>query len=284
MPARRERVYGQEMTREERPARFKLGLSLWAAGMLGVVAFLFLELPVMLAQHPPRHPMTLPMWAVSVLMCVQSGFVGRGFVWLGAHVSGRVGLRAPTFEAMAKGSGLGAALVPQLLPGIAGGILAAAVPWYFTSHGFILEIHRPTILAVAVLYGGITEEIMMRWGLMTLLVWVFWRLSKQSTVLRKRRCLDWHPVERSAFRRGAYSVGAHSQWTGDGSDGRRPHCRRHGFGSHHGLPFYRWGLEAAMMSTGYRMCSPTPLTRRHERSVAGDERCVNSRRLGGARL
>lgn len=35
----------------------------------------------------------------------------------------------------------------------------------------------------AMLYGGITEEILMRWGLMSLFVWVGWKLLKQGVAL-----------------------------------------------------------------------------------------------------
>lgn len=35
----------------------------------------------------------------------------------------------------------------------------------------------------AVLYGGITEEILMRWGLMSLLVWIAWKVLKQGMTL-----------------------------------------------------------------------------------------------------
>jgi hypothetical protein len=35
----------------------------------------------------------------------------------------------------------------------------------------------------AMLYGGITEEILMRWGLMSLLVWIAWKVLKQGITL-----------------------------------------------------------------------------------------------------
>jgi Type II CAAX prenyl endopeptidase Rce1-like len=35
----------------------------------------------------------------------------------------------------------------------------------------------------AMLYGGITEEILMRWGLMSLLVWIAWKVLKQGMTL-----------------------------------------------------------------------------------------------------
>jgi membrane protease YdiL (CAAX protease family) len=36
----------------------------------------------------------------------------------------------------------------------------------------------PLPLTARVLYGGIAEELMVRWGLMTLLVWAVWRLRR----------------------------------------------------------------------------------------------------------
>jgi Type II CAAX prenyl endopeptidase Rce1-like len=38
-------------------------------------------------------------------------------------------------------------------------------------------------LLTAMFYGGITEEILMRWGLMSLLVWIAWKGLKQSVTL-----------------------------------------------------------------------------------------------------
>ena len=36
-------------------------------------------------------------------------------------------------------------------------------------------------LAAKILYGGITEEVLMRWGLMTALIWLPWRVWQQKT-------------------------------------------------------------------------------------------------------
>lgn len=38
-------------------------------------------------------------------------------------------------------------------------------------------------LLTAIFYGGITEEILMRWGLMSLLVWIAWKVFKQGITL-----------------------------------------------------------------------------------------------------
>ena len=38
-------------------------------------------------------------------------------------------------------------------------------------------------LLTAMFYGGITEEILMRWGLMSLLIWIAWKGLKQGVTL-----------------------------------------------------------------------------------------------------
>ena len=39
-----------------------------------------------------------------------------------------------------------------------------------------VEINRLLPVPTRLLYGGITEELLLRWGVLTLLVWVAWRL------------------------------------------------------------------------------------------------------------
>ena len=162
-------------------SKWKLGGAMWIAGMIGVLAVMFIMLPVLISQHPPRSPLRVPVWVASLAASAQAGVLLALFVWCGAVFASRVGLRAPVFEALVTGRSLGAALRPQLLPGLLGGLTVAIIPWYFTSHGLIFEIHSPRSLLVAVLYGGITEEIFMRWSLMTLLVWSGWRFLQKSS-------------------------------------------------------------------------------------------------------
>jgi membrane protease YdiL (CAAX protease family) len=162
-------------------SKWKLGGAIWIAGMIGVLAVMFIMLPVLISQHPPRSPLRVPVWVASLAASAQAGVLLALFVWCGAVFASRVGLRAPVFEALVTGRSLGAALRPQLLPGLLGGLTVAIIPWHFTSHGLIFEIHSPRSLLAAVLYGGITEEIFMRWGLMTLLVWSGWRFLQKSS-------------------------------------------------------------------------------------------------------
>ena len=159
--------------------RWKVGLAIWVAGMIGVLPATFILLPFLISQQVHR-PTRLPIWVGSLTASVQTGLFLALLVWAGVALAPKVGLRAPTFAALATGHSVAKALRPQLLPGILGGLVVAVIPWYFTSRGLIVELHSPRFVTTAVLYGGITEEVMMRWGLMTLLVWSGWRWLQNS--------------------------------------------------------------------------------------------------------
>jgi len=155
--------------------------------MIGVVALSLTVLPQLLAKAPPQVPLNVAI-AGSML---QSAVLLAFAVWLGVTVSGQVGLRAPLVEASLAGSGAINALKRQVLPatavGIAVGILliylVGAAPAQLESVGTQIQIP----LAPKLLYGGITEEVIMRWGLMSLLVWLPWRfLQKRSGAPRSR--------------------------------------------------------------------------------------------------
>jgi len=156
------------------PLKWKLAVELWIAGMAGVLAMVVFVLPALLAQRPRRAPLPLPLWAACVISFAQAGLILALFVWAGGQLAPRIGLRAPVFEALAAGRSGMKSLSPQLVPGLLGGLAVAIVPWYFIAHNLIIPIHRPRELLAAVLYGGITEEIFMRWGLMTFLGWALW--------------------------------------------------------------------------------------------------------------
>ena len=232
-------------------SRWKLGIALWIAGMVGVLVMMVVFMPTFLAQHPPHHPTKPPMGMIITLSCVQTGLFLAGFVWCGAALAARVGLHAPAFEAFAAGRPIGAALLPQLLPGLIGGLVAAAIPWYFTSHGLIAEIHTPSALLMAVLYGGLTEEIMMRWGLMTLLVWLGWRLTGRAPQ-GPSPAVVWGAIIVSAILFGAGHLPMTSMLNGHLTGAMVGSVIVVGaaFGIVAGYLYRRWGLEAAMICHG----------------------------------
>lgn len=100
---------------------------------------------------------------------------------VGTVLAPRVGLGAPFFEALVAGDPLWPPLAPQLLPalaiGIVGGLIFVAAYYVY----FRPRLDAQTVQAMEglrnalgiwgrLLYGGIAEEVLTRWGLMTLLV------------------------------------------------------------------------------------------------------------------
>jgi len=103
-------------------------------------------------------------------------------VALGVWAAPRVGFDAPAMRAWAEGRPIWPALRSQLALALAGGI---AVALLLISFWLVVRAQRfaaPLLafelpLATKLLYGGIVEEILVRWGLMSLLVWIAWRIG-----------------------------------------------------------------------------------------------------------
>ena len=153
----------------------RLGLSLWLAGMLGAVGVTATVLPRLSAQ------MTLPapLWLISLASVFQSGLLVAVAVWAGVRLAPAVGLHAPAFEAFAERRPVAAALRPQWLPGLVGGVPGGLLLYgaFRFAPDFVRDLSEqfnPPLVA-RVLYGGITEEVLLRWGLMTALAWLAWR-------------------------------------------------------------------------------------------------------------
>ena len=111
-------------------------------------------------------------------------------VLVGVWLAERVGLHAPAAEAAARGDGFLAKLRPQILPGVLAGLASGVVivlSWVvakpFLTAEFIAraqEFNTFMPAATRLLYGGFTEELLLRWGVMTFLVWAAWRLLQKG--------------------------------------------------------------------------------------------------------
>ncbi len=136
-------------------------------------------IPQILATVPHR----LPTGIVVTLSMLQSGIFVALAVWAGVAMSPSLGLGAPVFEAALSGTGTWAALKTQLKPAVIAGLLAGFMLVYLQqiAPAELLGLAKTydISLAAKLLYGGITEEVLMRWGLMTLLIWLPWQLIQK---------------------------------------------------------------------------------------------------------
>jgi len=167
---------------------------LWLAGFAGILSFLFVDLSALIASIPQpagAEPVELPPPAIlKIVSLIQSTIIVTVAVLVGVWLAERVGLHAPAAEAVARRDNFFAALKPQIISGVLAGLVcgvAIVVIWviakpYLTSE-FITQAQRFNDLLPNItrfLYGGFTEELLLRWGLMTFLVWAIWRLLQKG--------------------------------------------------------------------------------------------------------
>ena len=161
--------------------RWRLGALLWLLGMPGVVAVVWALVPP-LAAHQALLP--LPLWAVVLLSGLQTAVLLALAVMAGVWLAPRVGLRAPAAASWVAGTPIAPALRAQVMPGALGGVAGAAWLWALSLMApAALQPSDPgsaVPLVVKLLYGGITEELLVRWGVMTLVLWAGWRVLQRG--------------------------------------------------------------------------------------------------------
>jgi len=155
----------------------------WRLSLLGAIGtFSLAWVPLERFGPPPFDPALLRVLAVlqpTVLMMLA--------VALGLWAAPRVGLDAPAVRSWAGRQPVWPALRPQLIPAALGGLAAAALLVAF----WTVVRAQPSAAPVAgfemplftkLLYGGIVEELLMRWGLMSLFSWLAWRLAGRPAI------------------------------------------------------------------------------------------------------
>lgn len=172
------------------PSYWKRFLPVWAVGVLGVLALWLQEPPAALLERAPQLRQ-LPVAGVKALLLVNPLLIMTVLAAIGAALAHRVDLRsrlaghphAELAPVQALLAGLGVAVVLAGADAALAGSLGeewrrvvaqaqSAPPW--------------PALAIGMLYGGLAEEVMMRWGLMTLVAWGLWRLGQRSSAATTR--------------------------------------------------------------------------------------------------
>lgn len=106
----------------------------------------------------------------------------------GTITTPRIGFSAPFFEALVRGGNIWGSLQPQLLPSIVlgfGGGLIFVAAYYLLFRPHLDEVTVRTMeklrmdlgLSGRVLYGGIVEEVLTRWGLQSVFIWLIMAIT-----------------------------------------------------------------------------------------------------------
>ena len=178
------------------PLNFKtrLFVILFLLGLIGILSFLLVDLAALVALFPvlpgTEAPVITP--ALKFLSLIQPTVLVGVAVLLGVVLASRVGLSSPFAESLAAGAADLRALKPQIVPGVlgaaVGGVAILVIAGVFRSFLPVEVSERITAfgrllpLPTRLLYGGLVEELLLRWGLMTLLVWAIWRLLQRQRI------------------------------------------------------------------------------------------------------
>ena len=171
--------------------RLRLFVVLLIAGFAGILSFLFVDLSAFLAVLPVTETARMPfsLLSLKLLSLIQPTVLLSVAVFVGISLAQKVGLSTPAFEAWARRDNFIAALKPQVIPGLIGGVvggIAIILSWVlarphlppeFVTRAVAINLLLP--IPTRLLYGGITEELLLRWGVLTLLVWIGWRLFQK---------------------------------------------------------------------------------------------------------
>ncbi len=164
--------------------KFKLGFALFVLGTSGVLSMLTVQIPMgdlpkaITDRFTPQEIQLLSLLNPLLLMIIA--------VLIGTALHDKVNLQIPSIKALLNIEKPSISFIDQLKSGIifgvVSGILITAIAAFFQSFlpaEFIALGSKMQITTLArLLYGGITEELMMRYGFMTLVVWIVFKISK----------------------------------------------------------------------------------------------------------
>jgi len=229
--------------------RLKLFITLWVIGIVGAALLTVTILPQLLeGQELPA-----PIRVIVIASIMQSAVLVGIATWVGVHLASSVGLHAPVFEAIVLRQRAITKLTPQILPGFLLGFFGGVLLYISSTQGpdvLIQAAEIPNIpLLSRLLYGGITEELLLRWGLMSLLVWILWRFIQKGAGVPRPQYI-WVAIFLSAFIFGAGHLPAASMLAGGLSLTLTVYIIvvNSIFGIMFGWLYWRHGLESAMIA------------------------------------
>jgi hypothetical protein len=173
---------------------WKIFFILLGASMFGVVAVLPYSLALQ-GNSLSQLDIPMPLWLLITLQLLQNAVLFSVVILVGLLAANRVGLGLPILEARLQGEAVGrkikSILLPSILLGVIGSLLVIALdslvfmPMLMTELGdktasLNQEALQPAAWKglLASFYGGIAEEILLRLGLMSVLVWLGRFVSK----------------------------------------------------------------------------------------------------------
>ncbi len=173
---------------------WKIFFILLAASIVGVAAVIPYSLAVQ-GSTLSELDLPIPTWLLISLQVLQNAVMFAVVIFIGLHAANRVGLGLPILEAKLQDEPVGqkikAILLPSILLGILGSVIVILLDVLVFNPLLIAELGDKAAALnqealqpaawkglLASFYGGIDEEILLRLGLMSILVWLGRFVSK----------------------------------------------------------------------------------------------------------
>jgi hypothetical protein len=164
---------------------FKAGSLLFLLGFIGVLSLLPVVPQLLMSQ---AKPLPLPLPVIQLISVAQSTLLLLIMVCIGMTCSQQVGLASPVVFALVTGGNAYQTLKSQIIPALVGGAVGAS---FIQVSSTLLSPYLPSEFAsqasqvslpwfTRFLYGGITEEILIRLGLMSFITWGLYRLTQHQ--------------------------------------------------------------------------------------------------------
>jgi membrane protease YdiL (CAAX protease family) len=165
--------------------KIKLGLTLFIIGLLGILTILTITIP--LDSFPKEVLEKISPQKLKFIVLINPTILLFIAVVVGTILYDKVGLTIPTISSILKIEHAKIKFIDQIkfgvLLGLLTGILTTIIGFVFKSsipQEFIEIGNKIKVTTLArFVYGGLTEELLMRFGFMTLVVWIISKVSKR---------------------------------------------------------------------------------------------------------
>ncbi|MFQ6059014.1 MAG: CPBP family intramembrane glutamic endopeptidase [Anaerolineae bacterium] len=158
--------------------------------MAGALVGLLAVLPYTLTLAGPLPPLPIPLWLLLILQTVQNLVLFAIAIGLGLWLGGKVGLGAPVLRGWLAGAPEARSRFQASLPLAIGAGVVVGVVILLLERIVFAPLLPETLRAapqpppwqgfLVAFYGGINEELLLRLGVMTLLVWVGAKLTRRE--------------------------------------------------------------------------------------------------------
>ncbi|MBO9700061.1 MAG: CPBP family intramembrane metalloprotease [Sporocytophaga sp.] len=166
--------------------KFKLWLTLTIIGLAGVASLLLSDLP--LENLPAEVMEKIPLETLRFLILINPTILVLIATGIGTILYERVNLSLPLLQKILDkrvntSLDLKGIVVQGCLLGVLAGVSIVAIAYFFSPFlpKILIESNANIKLSLItkLLYGGITEELLCRFGLMTLFVWILFKIFRK---------------------------------------------------------------------------------------------------------